>query len=65
MYQLSVLIIGAPGTGKSTLLHQLRHYTANKEAVEIIYGYNIREDSFYLEGRESPLLIDGLDEMVS
>jgi len=41
-----ILILGAPGTGKSTLLHQLSHYTASKNPIEIISGYTIRDNNF-------------------
>lgn len=59
-----ILILGAPGTGKSTLLHLLSHYTASKKPVEIIRGYAIRDNNFdLLKENKAPIFIDGLDEM--
>lgn len=60
-----ILITGAPGSGKSTLLHRLSHYTANKNPIEIIYGYNIRNNRLSIEQKVNPLFIDGLDEIES
>ena len=55
-----ILILGAPGAGKSTLLKLLSYYAENKECIEIIRGYNI--DNLGMQ-KDSPLFIDGLDEM--
>lgn len=59
-----ILILGAPGSGKSTLLRLLSHYTENKMPIEIIRGCTICESDYsFLEPRNTPLIIDGLDEM--
>lgn len=59
-----ILILGAPGSGKTTLLYQLSHYTANKKPIEIIRGYDIRDNIYaLLNQKENPIYIDGLDEM--
>lgn len=59
-----ILILGAPGIGKSTLLHLLSHYTASKKPIEIIRGYDIHNNNFdLLKENKPPIFIDGLDEM--
>lgn len=59
-----ILILGAPGSGKTTLLYQLSHHTANKKPIEIISGYDIRDNIYaLLKQKEPPIYIDGLDEM--
>ncbi len=59
-----ILILGAPGSGKTTFLYLLSHYTANKMPTEIIRGYDIRENIYaLLKQKETPIYIDGLDEM--
>lgn len=59
-----ILILGAPGSGKSTILHQLSHSTASKKPIEIIRGYAIFDNNFDLpKQKKDPIFIDGLDEM--
>lgn len=59
-----ILILGAPGTGKSTLLYQLSDYIASKKPIEIIRGYGICDNDFdFLKGNKAPIFIDGLDEV--
>ena len=60
-----ILIVGSAGCGKTTLLHMLSHYTAKKDPFEIIYAYQIQNNSFHMTHiqDEDPLLIDSLDEL--
>lgn len=59
-----ILILGAPGSGKSTFLHQLSHSTASKKPIEIIRGYAIFDNNFDLpKQKKEPVFVDGLDEM--
>lgn len=59
-----ILILGAPGTGKTTFLLQLIHYHSSKKPIEIISGYAIPDNNFdLLKGNNTPRFIDGLDEV--
>lgn len=59
-----ILILGAPGSGKTTFLYLLSHYTARKKPIEIIKGYDIRDNiNVLLKQKETPIYIDALDEM--
>lgn len=60
-----ILLLGSPGSGKSTLINILSNYTEYKNAIDIIPGYEFLDDNYIFLSRNSKeyLIVDGLDEV--
>ncbi|MCH5296700.1 MAG: restriction endonuclease [Ruminococcus sp.] len=64
--QYRILILGAIGTGKSTLLRMVSQKIGQKTPDKILSGIDLYNNDFHsLEEAEMPIFIDGIDEFVN